>query len=474
MSKGKNKKSSVAKKVIGILAVLGVITTLMCVLNLMAYDVLLGYNDELKAQILLLEEHTDGSEEVGTIVTQVDYLMERIDIKIDGTYIFDIILVVVALAITLVAIWISFRMIVTPTKKVSKALREIVSSIEKNEGDLTVRVELKSNDEIGQLALDINDFVALLQNNMITMRDTSDVMRGSMQIVTNKVEASNQSVTNVSSSTEELAASMEAVSATIQEIASGSNDVLSKAQGISKDADSGVGTIAELQNRVTTMRDYVLNSKETTTSVIDNIQKELEVSVAESASVKQIQELTNGILDIAGQTNLLALNASIEAARAGDAGRGFAVVAEEIRNLADNSHQAANSIQEISGTVITAVNKLVENSKEMLAFVDTNVVKDYDAFVEIMNQYQKDATMLNQLFSGFATEASNMEKTMQSVNAGINDIATTVEESANAVTVVATDASELVEAMMEIQNETDTNRRVSEDMIAVVQKFKNL
>lgn len=470
----KNKKSSIAKKVSGILIVLGAITTLMCVLNLMAYQVLRDFNVQLTEQILALEEHTDGTAEVAEIVEQVDYLMERIDIKIDGTYIFDIILVVIALAVAAVSIVVSFRMIVSPTRKVSNSLREIVHSIENNEGDLTIRAEAKSNDEIGQLAQDINGFVELLQGNMVTMRDSSEALRESMQTVLSKVEASNQSVTNVSSSTEELAASMEAVAATIQEIASGSNNVLAKAQGISKDADSGVGTVTELQGRVAQIREHVISSKETTASVMVNIQKELEVSVAESASVRQIQELTNGILDIAGQTNLLALNASIEAARAGEAGRGFAVVAEEIRNLADNSHQAANSIQQISGTVITAVNKLVETSKEMLTFMDTNVVKDYDTFVEIVNQYRKDAETFGKLFTEFAGEASEMEKTMQSVNAGINDIATTVDESANAVTVVATDAADLVEAMVDIQGETDRNHQISEDMIAVVQRFKKL
>jgi len=196
--------------------------------------------------------------------------------------------------------------------------------------------------------------------------------------------------------------------------------------------------------------------------------------VEESKSAVKIQELTQGILSIAGQTNLLALNASIEAARAGDAGRGFAVVAEEIRVLADNSHQAANSIQEISGLVIEAVNKLVTNAKEMLEFMDSNVIKDYDSFVDIMNRYQQDTQELSNMFSDFASEASAMAGTMKNMTSGINDIATTIDESANAVTTVATDASELVEAMVEIQKETHLNREVSQEMIAVVNRFKKL
>lgn len=472
MAKRNKRKSSVARKMSGIIIVLGIITALMCYLNLMAYDVLAGYSQSLEETVAALQSASGA--EAAQLTEQADYLMERIDIKIEGTYIFDIILLVVAAIVTIIAIISAMRMIVTPTKKVSGTLENIVNSIQNNEGDLTVRVQVKSNDEIGQLAAGINGFVALLQNNMITMRKNADQLRESMNVVTDKVEVSNGSATNVSSSTEELAASMEAVAATIQEIAGGSTNVLNQAKSISKDADSGAEMVNDLQKRVTAMRDNVVNSRQTTTSVIENIQGALEAAVEESHSVVKIQELTQGILDIAGQTNLLALNASIEAARAGDAGRGFAVVAEEIRVLADNSQQAANSIKEISGLVIEAVNKLVGNAKEMLDFMDGNVVKDYDSFVEIMNRYQQDTQALSNMFSGFASEASAMAGTMEHMNSGINDIAATIDESANAVTEVATDASELVEAMVEIQKETHTNREVSEEMIAVVNRFKKL
>lgn len=470
MAKTSKRKTSVARKMSGLLITLGLITALMCFLNVMAYDVLEGYNVTLHKLLNDLQSSSDTA----AVLAEINELMGHIDLKISGTYIFDIILFLIAIIVTVVSIFIAFRMIVKPTKKVSGTLEKIVTSIQENEGDLTARVEIKNNDEIGQLATDINNFVELLQGNMLTMRASAEQLQRSMDVVTDKVELSNGSVTNVSSSTEELAASMEAVSATIQEIADGSVNVLNQAQSISDDADSGAEKVNDLQQRVTVMRDEVTDSRKTTTAVIENIQGALESAVEESKSVVKIQELTQGILDIAGQTNLLALNASIEAARAGEAGRGFAVVADEIRVLADNSQQAANSIQEISGLVIQAVDKLVGNAKEMLEFMDSNVLKDYDSFVDIMNRYQQDTQELSNMFAGFASEASVMAGTMKNMTSGINDIATTIDESANAVTTVATDASELVEAMVEIQKETQANREVSDEMIAVVNRFKKL
>lgn len=471
MSKGK-RKSSITGKMIGILVILGLITGLMCFLNLMAYKVLEEYNVSLQETVVALSEASDA--EVATLTEEANYMLERIDVKISGTYVFDIILMGLAVVVTVLAIIVSMQMIVNPTKRVSKTLSGIVNSIQKNEGDLTARVRIKSNDEIGQMAAGINEFVGLLQDNMITMRDSSDKLYESMNVVGEHVEESNTNVTNVSASTEELAASMQEVAATIQEMSGNSQNILKQANAISKDADHGAEVVSDLQERVTQTCSNVVQNKQTTTEVIENIQTALAGAVEESKSVAKIQMLTQGILEIAGQTNLLALNASIEAARAGEAGKGFAVVAEEIRILADNSQKQASGIQEISGLVTEAVSKLVDNANEMLRFMESNVVKDYDSFVEIMVKYQEDTEKLNELISGFATEASGMAETVQDMTSGMNDIAAVIDESANVVTMVASEAGELVGAMAEIKKETNANRAVSEELITVVNRFKKL
>lgn len=470
----RKRKQSIVIKIVGILAGLGIITGLMCVLNLMAYSVLRDYNESLTGSINKIEEQVSGNEDVIESINEIDGLMKHIDIKINGTYVFDIILVVLSAIITIVAIIVTLRTIIAPIKKVSDELQHLVADVQRNDGNLTVRFQVKNNDEIGQLTEDINSFIEVLQNCMLQMQGHSSALTDSVVKIMSEVDESNQNALNISSVTEELAAGMEEISATVQQLANGSSDVVETVRSITSDAESSVTSMEEVKERVEKISKEVISSKQITTEKIEQIEKELVVCVEESSSVEQIQSLTNDILSIAQQTNLLALNASIEAARAGEAGKGFAVVADEIRVLADNSRQTVNNIQEINNVVISAVNKLAATSKEMLQFIDGSVMNDYDTFVKIINQYVDDAKNMHEVFSDFAKNANDITSTMQNVDSGINAISTTIDESAKAVTSVANEINGLVSAIIEIQSATNTSKNVSDNMSSEVKRFKKL
>ena len=299
-------------------------------------------------------------------------------------------------------------------------------------------------------------------------------MNASADTISGQVNESNQSALNVSSAMEELAASMQEVSATIEQIAGGSHDILERVKSMSDSADSGNETVEAIKSRAVVMQKETLSSKNNAVDVLRDISTELEGAVTESKNVSKINELTGNILSIASQTNLLALNASIEAARAGEAGRGFAVVADEIRTLAENSSKTANDIQDISNIVTAAVTRLADNSRQMLDFVEKDVIKDYDSFVEIVNQYEADAELMSNILGEFAAQAGTINRTMESMNSGIEDVSTTVGESARAVTSVAEDASVLVEAMSHIQEATEESQKISGELQSEVNKFEKV
>ncbi len=299
-------------------------------------------------------------------------------------------------------------------------------------------------------------------------------MMDSADNITERVNLSNENVTSVSASMEQLAASMEEVSATLEQIVEGSDDIYAKVKQMAQRVVSGAELVVDIKAKAENIQKDTVKSKAAASHMILEIRKTLEQAVAESRSVERINELTGDILNITSQTNLLALNASIEAARAGEAGRGFAVVADEIRTLADSSKDTANNIQNISNMVTAAVDKLAKSAEDMLRFIDEDVMKDYDGFVDMANNYQDDAERVNEILTEFSGRTSEVEDIMEHINTGINNISNTVDESAKGVSNAAENTGVLVEAMEHIRKETENNQSISRELRSEVERFKKV
>ena len=381
---------------------------------------------------------------------------------------------VIILAVCGLVVLIVSRTIVKPAKDATKHLNSIIKGIEDGEGNLTERLNIKYSDEIGQLATGINSFLDQLQNIMVKLRGSSWNMNSQVNNINSSIITSEGSASDVSATMQQMSASMEEISATLDTIAAGSRDMLESVQGMKALAKEGVDVTDVIKVKAEDIRKDALNSKENTIKMIEANKELLEVAIENSRSVDKINELTNDILGIASQTNLLALNASIEAARAGDAGRGFAVVADEIRDLAERSKDTANNIQEISKLVTEAVGALAENANEMLGFIDGTVLSDYDKLVDVANQYYADADQLDGMMDVIDDKSTELEDNITNINEGIDGINTAVDESAQGVTMVADNASQLVEMLGSIRNDAESNREISNELSNEVAQFKHI
>ena len=469
-------KRSVSRKILLMLSVLGIMVILACVLNASALKFVAGYNVSVETEVENLKAALEAGDQgaVTQAEQQIEYFLQHGIIRVDGTIIFDYILLGVSVLLVIVMGAYAGKNIVNPVKSAHTQLIEMIDSMKADKGDLTRRIEVKSNDEIGQLVAGLNSFIEQLQLLMQKIQSSSHNMLVSAEEVKGSVDESGQVAMNVSATSQEMAASIEEISATLEQISRGSGEILSRVETMQNSVVSETKHVEEIQKRAQTMNLETAENKNSAQQVFQTVGVTLKEAVDESRSVEKINILTGNILDIAGKTNLLALNASIEAARAGEAGKGFAVVADEIRQLADNSRETASNIQDISQMVTAAVEKLAEEATKMLEFVNGDVIRDYDSFVKIAGQYARDAKETQEILRQFSDQSTDIANTMQDMNQGLRDISVTVDESANGVSAVAEDISVLVGAIAKIKEESDNNQDIARELENEVGRFEKV
>ena len=370
--------------------------------------------------------------------------------------------------------FLSKRNIVRKVRGIATQLGTIIDDIENNQGDLTARINVESRSELSLVIDGLNHFIGDLQDIMKEVKDGADVLTKSSEEVTAQVRLANDDISNSSAAMEELSASMETVSNTVSDINDHVGEVRGAASDIANAAEEGTKTAADIKAEADVIKTNVNRKKADTGDKMETLSTVLETSVKDSEKVGQINELTNVILEIASQTNLLALNASIEAARAGEAGRGFSVVATEISTLADHSRQTAANIQNISNEVTQAVHNLSGNAKEVLEFINTTVLADYDDFVATGEKYENTAEVISDLLNTFKGKANNLDEIMGDMATSISSISNSVSESAKAIGISAQNTTNMVGEIQEINEAMERNAGVTERLDQTTRRFVSL
>lgn len=410
-----------------------------------------------------------------TIAANMDTLISRNDELVkqniqeqkdlyNQNMILSLILLAISFVVFVMVVVVIIKTVVKPLRKQTSELTEIIDEIKGGHGDLTKRVTVKSMDEIGQSSIGINHFIETLQNIMSNIISNSNVLDGVVGNVASSVAASSDNANDISAIMEELSATMEEVSATTNSVSENTTAAEGKVQKMADQTKVMSQYAQDMKKRATELEHTATENMNNTNEMIGEITTEMNQALENSKSVEKVAQLTADILSISSQTNLLALNASIEAARAGEAGKGFAVVADEIRQLADSSRETANNIQTINEQVIEAVQGLVVSSEKIVGYINENILPDYRAFVQGGQQYNDDATHIDNTMAEYAGEAQDILATMMEMTEAIEGISRAVEESANGVTDAATNIDSLVQSMSTVNGQMEENSTVAKNL----------
>ena len=349
-------------------------------------------------------------------------------------------------AIALIAVCIVMLAVVAVlvfmiAQDITKSLKKVVAEIEVIAGgNFAHKMQanmMKRKDDFGQLAGTLEtmrESVCGLLSQVKTEAANIDAVVESMDT---NISNLNGEIEDVSATTEQLAASTEETAASAEQINSMTQQIDGAAKEIAVRAQDGATEAEEIHKRAAQTKETTVENRKKVQEMLGEIRERLEKALEDAKVVEQIGVLADSILAITGQTNLLALNASIEAARAGEAGKGFAVVAEEIRVLAEQSKDAVANIQAVTENVDEAVGNLTKDSNRLLNFVDTDIVKSFDEFEKMADDYNMDASKINDLVSDFSATSEELVASISNITEAIDGITSASNDSAAGTTNIA-------------------------------------
>lgn len=436
------------------------------IVNLMAFSAL-GSKDAayFVANGTLAEYVKSMEEEIATMVELANESANQARTSLgevyDGARGSTMLMIAISIFAFVAALYIVLMIVLRPLGKIEHEIKGIVKNIENNEGDLTQRITIMSNDEISDIAGAMNVFIEKLQEIMKLIVGNTNRMEVVVSEVRGSIQTSNDSASELSAVTQEL-------SATMEEVGSSSNIINGSVEAVRGDVEiiaEKTKTIneysAEMKANADKMEKDAKVNMEQTGQKVSEILDVLNQAIEESKSVDQVNSLTNEILGISSQTNLLALNASIEAARAGEAGKGFAVVADEIRQLADSSRVTANRIQEINGVVMNAVHNLSGHANQLVEYMQESILPEFGNFVENGVLYRENATYIQESMDEFMEMTSGLRNAVNEINDSISTITRAIEEGAMGVSGAAEKTQSLVKDMEKINDQMEENKEIA-------------
>lgn len=386
--------------------------------------------------------------------------------------------IVLIILIALVCLSIAFGVVLSIIiiKPIIKSVKQTVNSIDKiANGDFSEQInteKLATKDEFGTILRGVNHLKVTLNTVISGIVLETSQMKELVHNINNKMKILTENMEEIASTTEELSAGIEESAASTQEMLATSTEIETTIVQAGDKARHSEVSSYEIGERASTVKQHAIESKDQAIRTYQLNNAKLLDAIEQAKSAENIKSLLKVILNIASQTNLLALNAAIEAARAGEAGKGFTVVADEIAKLASNTKNTVTEIEEVIDTVLVTIDNLVSTSSNLIEFMNTSVVKDYDELVNTGEQYNQDAVMIKELSTEVNASTSRLEILLDTMVTAIQEIATANDQGVAGTSDIADKTMNTSMMTKEIDKDTDMMSEIANRISEYMTMFK--
>ncbi|EOX4214039.1 methyl-accepting chemotaxis protein [Vibrio cholerae] len=349
------------------------------------------------------------------------------------------VLIIIALLVLLLLGWILVNQILSPIQR----LQERVTDISEGNGDLTLRVNITTQDEFGELGKSFDKFIEKIQNLIADITQSTNLAKTAAVDLSATFKVTAEAVNKQTFEVNTISNATTAMTAISSQVISGAREISQSVLNIDKNAQSTLSNVRQAAQSVNELVAEVTQGTETINSLKNHV-----------TSIEPVLADINGIAE---QTNLLALNAAIEAARAGEQGRGFAVVADEVRSLATRTQGSTNTIQQ-------SITQLRSSADESVRVINNSMSKGTQT-TEITSQAEES---LHQV----AVEISRLTEMNQQTSDAITHQEQSVTSIASSVSHLQALCQSAQEKIQQSEHTISTLKLKQDDLALKISKFK--
>lgn len=381
------------------------------------------------------------------------------------------ILIIVLISIVFV---VCFLLILFVSGSITRNLKKLYNKVHDltvGECDLTKQVHIATGDELEAIANEFNTFIGQIQDLFADISAVSSHLEDNCAHVDQAVNTFHKELNSIFESIESLSAGMQETSAntslineSIATVTSQINELNHTALGNSNQA------LSISQNAFSTMED-TKRVAERTTAIITKLQEEFAYAEKQCQKINEIDDVTKKILAVSSKTQMLSLNANIEAAKAGEAGKGFAVVANNINELSGQINLLVTEIQAVNGEIKEAISYLLSKVTEVSAYLDTDVSRDYQSYVQTSHDYSVSMSEMSKILKEFHSSTADVNEKISSIHLGIQEIDNAVTNATNDVMVVQNGGVELKTNMDMLNDTSRSTKEASTNLTGQINKY---